>query len=161
MPGPDSAVDYRSEVVGDHRAGSRTSAAEGPDRTRRHLRAVVGAIGTLQLDAINVLERTQFLVPFSRLGAYDRANLQALSGPGGALFEYWGHTASLLRSGSIHCSVGACHSPVAPTRRPVVRARREAWLDEHAGYVSAVLTGGSRPRSAHSGATGGSSPAHG
>ena len=62
----------------------------------RHLRSAVAKVGTLQLDAINVLERTQYLVPFSRIGAYDRMRLQTLSGPGGELLEYWGHAASLV-----------------------------------------------------------------
>jgi len=77
-------------------------AAQGLDRPRparatvRHLRSAVAKVGTLQLDAINVLERTQYLVPFSRIGAYDRMRLQTLSGPGGELLEYWGHAASLV-----------------------------------------------------------------
>ena len=62
----------------------------------RHLRSAVAKVGTLQLDAINVVERTQYLVPFSRIGAYDRMRLQTLSGPGGELLEYWGHAASLV-----------------------------------------------------------------
>ena len=63
---------------------------------RRHLRTAIGGAGLLQLDAINVLARTQFLVLFSRLGAYDVARLHDMSGPGGELFEYWGRMASLL-----------------------------------------------------------------
>src|SRR5262245_39041754 len=64
--------------------------------TRRHLRAAVEALATVQLDAINVVERTQFLVLFSRLGSYDVARFQELTGPNGALLEYWGHAASLM-----------------------------------------------------------------
>src|SRR6516164_5525127 len=64
--------------------------------TRRHLRATIAAAGMVQLDAINVVERTQFLVLFSRLGAYDTDGLHRMSGPGGELFEYWGRMASLL-----------------------------------------------------------------
>ena len=78
-------------------------AAEGLGRprpdgpiTRRQLRVTVEAIATVQLDAINVVERTQFLVLFSRLGAYDVARFRELTGPNGALLEYWGHAASLM-----------------------------------------------------------------
>ena len=60
------------------------------------MRAVIDAVGVIQLDAINVLERTQFMVPFSRVGSYDVGRLHAMTGPGGELFEYWGHAASLL-----------------------------------------------------------------
>ena len=62
---------------------------------RRNLRRVIDRIGVLQLDAINVLDRTQYLVLFSRLGAYDREHLHRMTGPGGELFEYDGHAASL------------------------------------------------------------------
>ena len=34
----------------------------------QQLRSLMSQVGTIQLDAVNVLERTQFLVPFSRLG---------------------------------------------------------------------------------------------
>ena len=57
----------------------RPAAPIGP----RHVRTVVESLGTLQLDAINVVARTQFLVVFSRLGAYDVSRLQGLTGPGG------------------------------------------------------------------------------
>ena len=110
----------------------------GPDD--QQLRKVMGQLGTIQLDAVNVLERTQFLVPFSRLGSYDPAALRALSGPGGHWFEYWGHAASLLpvelqplfrwrmeRSRQdLLDNVGA-------------RERRRAWRAAHADYMAAVL----------------------
>jgi hypothetical protein len=53
-------------------------------------------LGTIQIDAVNVLARTQFVVPFSRFGSYDTGLLLADAGPGGSLFEYWGHATSLL-----------------------------------------------------------------
>ena len=62
----------------------------------KQLRQLMSQLGTIQLDAVNIVERTQFLVAFSRLGSYDPAALRALSGPGGQWFEYWGHAASLL-----------------------------------------------------------------
>ena len=89
---------------------------------RRHLRALVDTIGTIQLDAINVVARTQFIVPFSRLGAYDVTQLQRMTGPRGELFEYWAHAACLLPVTDEPCSVGAWRSTV---RTATVR-RREA-----------------------------------
>src|SRR5438067_1263284 len=61
----------------------------------------------MQLDTINVLERIQFLVPFSRFGDYPRETLHALTGPHGDLFEYWGHAVALLPMAHYRCSVGA------------------------------------------------------
>src|SRR5205814_3269897 len=67
---------------------------ETPDRAA--VLAAVERMGVLQLDAINVIERTQFLVLFARLGAYDRGLLHQLTGPNGALWEYWARAASLI-----------------------------------------------------------------
>jgi uncharacterized protein YcaQ len=107
--------------------------------TRRHLRGAVNAVGTVQLDAINVVARTQFLVLFSRVGPFDPARLHAMTGPGGELFEYWGHAASLLPT---------AHQPLFRWRmeqhgpygdRPVYAARRLAWEATHADYIASVL----------------------
>ncbi len=110
----------------------------GPIR-KRHLRAAIEAIGQLQLDAINVVQRTQFLVLFSRLGAYDVGLLHELTGPGGDLFEYWGHAVALLPM---------AHQPRFRWRMeqdgtyggsPTRSARREAFRVAHADYIEAVF----------------------
>jgi hypothetical protein len=90
-------------------------AAQGLARRRpsgrvdvRHLRRVLGDVGLLQLDSVNVLSRAHYLPPFSRLGPYPREALDRLAfhrngertGRRAAgrrqLFEYWAHEASLL-----------------------------------------------------------------
>jgi hypothetical protein len=115
---------------------------------RRRLRGLVDKIGMIQLDAIRIVERTQFVVPFSRLGPYDIADLQSMSGPGGDLLEGWGHAASW---------VPMAHQPLfrwrtaewgryaGPGRGFVVtgatrhEAYRRAWWDIHADYAKAIL----------------------
>jgi uncharacterized protein YcaQ len=101
---------------------------------------VAERLGALQLDAINVVERTQFLVLFSRLGSYDRAKLHELTAPRtGTLWEYWGHAASLLpvathplfRWRMVHGSTYVAG--------PKVEARRQAWYAAHKTYIDAVL----------------------
>ena len=104
------------------------------------LSRLLDRVGTIQLDAVNVLARTQFLVPFSRIGSYDPAALRGLSGPKGRCFEYWGHAASLLPSEMY---------PLFRWRMdrwsndlidgPTVQQRRLEWRAEHADYLAAVL----------------------
>jgi uncharacterized protein len=104
-----------------------------PDR--RALRRVVGRVGALQIDSVNVLVRSHYLPLFSRLGAYPMSLLEraAYRAPR-ELFEYWGHEASLL--------------PVAAHplfRWRMARAAEEAWRfvrriqRERPGYVERVL----------------------
>src|SRR5262245_45187543 len=66
--------------------------------TRRKLLHALQRLGLLQIDSVNVLVRSHYLPLFSRLGPYDTANLDAAAYAGRqrALFEYWGHQASLL-----------------------------------------------------------------
>ena len=91
-------------------------AAQGMGRPRpngridaRRLRRAIGDVGLLQLDSVNILCRSHYMSLFSRLGPYRRATLDRLAshadtapgpakraGRDRALFEYWGHEASLL-----------------------------------------------------------------
>ena len=64
---------------------------------RRALAAMVDRLGVVQLDSVNVRVRSHYLPAWSRLGAYDVGALDRMAyrAPR-ALFEYWGHMASLL-----------------------------------------------------------------
>ena len=120
--------------------------AQGPGRSRpgrpsglAALRRAIGAVGIVQLDAINVVQRTQFLVLFSRAGSYDPAMLHTMTGPGSELFEYWGRAASLLPVAHYPLYRWRMDEHRAPdhTRPPV--ARREAWRAANAAYIAAIL----------------------
>jgi uncharacterized protein YcaQ len=78
-------------------------AAQGLDRPRpagrvdvRHLRRVVHRLGLLQIDFVNVLLPAHFLVPFSRLGPYDRERLHDLVYRRREFTEQWAHEASIV-----------------------------------------------------------------
>lgn len=98
---------------------------------RRHLRKVLDRIGLIQIDAVNVLVRSQELPLFSRLGAHPRSLIWDATADG-ELFEYWVHE--------------ACHVPVE--QYPLHRWAMEAhprwknfrkWADEHSTFVGQVF----------------------
>lgn len=120
--------------------------AQGLARPRRgeevgpaDIESMVASLGAVQIDAINVLERTHLLAVFSRLGAYDRDLLHELTGPGGSLWEYWGHAASLMPVTDEplfrwRYEVGGGH-----VHGPKVQARVAAWRAEHARYLDELM----------------------
>ncbi|HTW08540.1 MAG TPA: crosslink repair DNA glycosylase YcaQ family protein [Acidimicrobiales bacterium] len=114
----------------------RRSRGAGPG----HLTQVINQVGTIQVDAVNVLARTQFLVPFSRAGSYDPRSLRAMTGPGAPWFEYWGHAASLLPvelQPLFRPRMAKFQNDLVDS--PTARAHRRAWRANHAAYLAAVL----------------------
>ncbi len=102
---------------------------------RRHGRRVLDHVGLIQIDAVNVVVRSQELPLFARLG-HHRRDLIAQMTAGGDLFEYWGHEAS-------HLPV-ALH-PLLRWRMDDARQGRGTWgavariAQEDAGLVAHVL----------------------
>ena len=137
MPSPVelSSGDARRLAVGAQGLGQpRPDGDIGSDQLRR----VLDRVKVLQIDAINVVERSQFLVLFSRLGPYGHDALHGLSGPQGEIFEYWAHAASVMpvTQDPFHrwrMAEGGYYTGDAHL------ARVEAWRAEHADYIDAVL----------------------
>ena len=115
-------------------------AAQGFDRPRpsgnidlRHLRGVIGRLGLLQLDFVNVVVPAHYQVLFSRLGPYDRALLDRLAYQRRELTEQWAHEASLV---PVELWPYLAHRREDHPPRPW---RLDGFLDQHPGYVDSVL----------------------
>ena len=82
-------------------AQSADQSAARETATRADVHRLVGKLGVLQVDSVNVLTRAHTLPIYARLGIYDRADLDYLAygGKKRRLFEYWGHAASLMPVG--------------------------------------------------------------
>ena len=77
-------------------------AAQGFDRPRparvgeRRLAETIHRMGLLQLDFVNVLTPSHYLVPFSRLGPYDKSRLDRVVYGRSEFTEAWAHEASIV-----------------------------------------------------------------
>jgi uncharacterized protein YcaQ len=99
-------------------------ATQGLMRAPRHaatpadVRAAIQRMGVLQIDTINVVARSPYLVLWSRLGAYEMHWLDDLLAQG-ALFEFWAHE--------------ACFVPIEdyPLYRRLMLERRKGWSGSH------------------------------
>lgn len=79
-------------------------AAQGFGRPRptvvgtRQLNGLIDRLGLLQIDSVNVFERSHYLPAFARLGGYDRSLLDRLTFDArGPHTEYWPHEAAFMR----------------------------------------------------------------
>ncbi len=76
-----------------HQAGQSPT----PPGKREQIYNVVNQIGCVQIDTLHMVRRSQYLVLWSRLGAYDPADFDALtSAVDRRLFEGWEHAASII-----------------------------------------------------------------
>ncbi len=72
--------------------------SQAPDASQAGIHALVEQIGAVQIDTLHVVQRSHYLVLWSRLGNYAPSDLdRLLSDPAQrSLFEYWSHAACLL-----------------------------------------------------------------
>src|SRR5580692_4694726 len=101
--------------------------------TVRHLRETVRRLGLLQIDYVNVVCAAQYMVPFSRLGPYNRAAFDDLVYRSGEFAEHWAHEISIIPAETW---------PLLRYRRETDRVRPwgfEKVLEERAEYSAWVL----------------------
>ena len=115
-------------------------AAQGFDRPRPRgrvtaddLRRTIRRLGLLQIDFVNVLVPSHYLVPFSRLGGYDRTLLDEVVYRGREFTEQWAHEASIVPVETW---------PLLRHRMEKHRARPrgfDAFMKKNPAYVERVL----------------------
>jgi uncharacterized protein YcaQ len=91
----------------------------------RQLNLLIERLGLLQIDSVNVFERSHYLPVFARLGAYDKTLLDRLTfSPRGPYTEYLAHVATFLPTVDL---------PLFGFRKDYYRARYEnhAWVRDN------------------------------
>ncbi len=98
-----ATVEGVPETISTAQARRIALAAQGFGRERpssvgtRQLNLEVARLGLLQLDSVNVFERSHYLPIFSRLGSYRKSDLDRLTfGKGAQYTEYWAHVAAII-----------------------------------------------------------------
>lgn len=115
-----SAAQARRIALAAQGFGRRPAGATGI----RQLGLLMSRLGLLQLDSVNVFERSHYLPAFSRLGAYDKAALDRLVFSEKSDFvEYWAHEAAIIPQKSW------------PLFRWRMAAMRERYGTDAAGWV--------------------------
>ncbi|TMD05375.1 MAG: winged helix-turn-helix domain-containing protein [Chloroflexi bacterium] len=98
---------------------------------------LVRQIGCLQLDPINVVARSHLLVLWSRLGTFDRAELDRLLWKDRSLFEYWAHAASIVLTEDYPLHAGMMRKSI---RRESPWAKRFGeWADQNRSLRRHIL----------------------
>jgi uncharacterized protein YcaQ len=95
---------------------------------------VITRFGMLQIDSVNVFERAHYMPLFSRLGAYDKNDLDSLTqGKHPELIEYWAHQASFIKTTDL---------PLFDWRMQWYRdraANKESWQSQHKKLINWIL----------------------
>ena len=96
---------------------------------------VITRFGMLQIDSVNVFERAHYMPLFSRLGAFDKNDLDSLTqGKHPELIEYWAHQASFIKTTDL---------PLFEWRMQWYRdraANKESWQSQHQKLINWILS---------------------
>lgn len=95
--------------------------------------ATISRMSLLQIDTINIVARSPYLVLFSRLGNYSQQWLDE-SLARGELMEYWAHEASFMPRSDFQL---IRHRMLAPEK--MGWKYKDAWMQEHAAEIAQLI----------------------
>ena len=95
--------------------------------------ATISRMSLLQIDTINILARSPYLVPFSRLGNYPAQWLDE-SLARGELMEYWAHEACFMPRSDFRL---IRHRMLAPEK--MGWKYKDAWMQEHEAEIAQLI----------------------
>lgn len=101
--------------------------------SRDDLHDLIDRLAMIQIDTISVVARSQYVIPWSRLGSYDPQCLDELLYPERKLFEYWGHAASLIDTSLLPCFFSRMEE-----RRQRYDPSHFEWTREHQELIDHV-----------------------
>ena len=117
---------------------SQRLAGPRPPATAEGLMEIARSIRVIQIDSIAAAgARTQYLVPFSRLGPYDRAILDRLVFEDRRLFHYLAHAASLVLTEDFPIFAGRMRPYSKQKNRWAIRVAE--WMEANAHLRRQVL----------------------
>ena len=102
-PVPLPKSDARSIWLRAQRLDRTAPFGDGPEATR----AAVAHLGYVQIDTINVIERSHHHILHSRIPGYRRADLHQAQTVDKTVFEYWTHALSYIPTADMRFYVGA------------------------------------------------------
>ena len=109
-----------------------------PDPTADGIVDLATDLGCLQIDPIRVVEHPHFLIPWSRVGKYERSEMEKALWEEKRLFHYWAHAASLVPTTDypIHQVLMRRY----PSRQGPAQDRLRAWVSDNAALKRHVLS---------------------
>ena len=110
-----------------------------PEPTPDGMLTVFDHLGCIQIDPIPVVDRTQYLVMFSRVGPYDRATFDKLIYEDRQLFEFWAHAASIVRTADLPIHRHFMDRPMNPDTKSEWVKRFRNWVQANESFREYVL----------------------